>query len=202
MDGSGDARTPAAADQHATEVGELAARVSRELGLDEALVWRVELAGRLHDVGEALISRAVLDKPGALAPHEWDEVRRHPEHGAALLESTAFDDIRPWVLLHHERPDGRGYPFGLAGAEIPLEASIVAVAEGWSAMTADRPYRRALRPQDAVEELRRGAGRQWHTGAVVALLGVVERGFELLRPLGPGAALRLPPGAARAPRGA
>jgi HD-GYP domain-containing protein (c-di-GMP phosphodiesterase class II) len=153
-------------------------------------------------VGEALIARGILDKPGALDPQEWDEVRRHPEHGAALLESSAFDDIRDWVLLHHERPDGGGYPYGRGGREIPLEASIIAVAEGWSAMTADRPYRAALRAQEAVEELRRGAGTQWQTGSVVALLAVLERGFELLRPLEPGDAPRRPLGAARAPHGA
>jgi two-component system, cell cycle response regulator len=150
VEGAPGARTPTAADRHASEVGELAGRVARELGLDEERVRRVELAGRLHDVGEALIARGILDKPGALDPQEWDEVRRHPEHGAALLESSAFDDIRDWVLLHHERPDGGGYPYGRGGREIPLEASIIAVAEGWSAMTADRPYRAALRAQEAV----------------------------------------------------
>jgi HD-GYP domain-containing protein (c-di-GMP phosphodiesterase class II) len=90
-----------------------------------------------------------------------------------MVETTEFDDIRSWILLHHERPDGRGYPEGRSGDEVPLEASILAVADAYEAMTSERPYRPALSPEQAAAELRAGAGDQFRADVVEALLRAV-----------------------------
>jgi HD-GYP domain-containing protein (c-di-GMP phosphodiesterase class II) len=89
-----------------------------------------------------------------------------------MVETTEYDDIRSWILFHHERPDGHGYPEGRR-EDVPLEAAIIAVADAYEAMTSDRPYRPALAPEEAAEELRREAGRQFHPDVVAALLRAV-----------------------------
>ena len=102
-------------------------------------------------------------------------MRRHPGIGARILATTSFDDIRTWVLAHHERPDGHGYPRALTSEEIPLEAKILAVADSYEAMTSDRVYRDALDDERACAELRRCAGGQFDERVVAAFLAVLER---------------------------
>ncbi len=155
--------------------GQLAELTARELGLSEARVSRVRLAALLCDIGRDQIRPEILNKRGALDDDEWTEVRRQPELGAALLSDVSFDDIREWILCHHERPDGRGYPRGLAGEQIPLEARIVAVTEAYAAMTSERPYRPALDHADACGELRRCAGSQFDAVVVEAFLSAGVR---------------------------
>jgi HD-GYP domain-containing protein (c-di-GMP phosphodiesterase class II) len=115
----------------------------------------------------------LLLKRGPLSADDWRVVRAHPAIGARMVEATEFDDIRQWVLAHHERPDGLGYPAGQAGDDLPLEARILAVADAYEAMTAARPYRAALAPDEAAEELRRASGGQFDEQVVEALLRVV-----------------------------
>jgi HD-GYP domain-containing protein (c-di-GMP phosphodiesterase class II) len=136
-------------------------------------VERVRVAGVLHDIGKLGISDAVLLKTGSLEAAEWAEIRRHPELGARILEHANLRDVASWVLAHHERVDGGGYPHGLAGDEIPLEGRILAVADAYEAMTADRPYRRALPKAEARAELLRGAGAQFDSRVVEAFLRVL-----------------------------
>ena len=100
------------------------------------------------------IPREILDKQGPLDDQEWAQIRDQPELAAALLSDVSFDDIREWIRCHHERPDGRGYPRGLVGDQIPLEARIVAVIDAYTAMTSDRPYRAA---RDSRGRMRRAA---------------------------------------------
>jgi HD-GYP domain-containing protein (c-di-GMP phosphodiesterase class II) len=128
----------------------------------------------LHDIGKLGISDAVLLKPGSLERHEWAEIMRHPELGARILEHANLRDVASWVLSHHERLDGSGYPRALAGSAIPLEGRILAVADAYEAMTADRPYRRALTPDEARAELRRGAGTQFDPDVVAAFERVLD----------------------------
>jgi HD-GYP domain-containing protein (c-di-GMP phosphodiesterase class II) len=109
-----------------------------------------------------------------VVPHEWAEMKRHPELGARILEHANLRDSAAWVRAHHERVDGRGYPAALAAGEIPLEASILAAADAYEAMTADRPYRRALSPEIAQEELRANASGQFDPAVVEAFLGVLS----------------------------
>jgi diguanylate cyclase (GGDEF)-like protein/putative nucleotidyltransferase with HDIG domain len=160
--------------QHSHTVGRYSELMARELGFEEERVERVRLAGVLHDIGKIGISDRVLSKPGPLDPEEWQEMHTHPEIGARLLSRPEFDDLRAWILAHHERPDGLGYPRGLRGGEIPLEARILAVADAYEAMTADRIYRPALGEKAARAELRAGAGSQFDARVVEALLRALD----------------------------
>jgi HD-GYP domain-containing protein (c-di-GMP phosphodiesterase class II) len=128
----------------------------------------------LHDIGKIGISDRVLSKPGPLDAEEWQEMYTHPEIGARLLSRPEFDDLRAWILSHHERPDGLGYPHALSGDEIPLEARILAVADAYEAMTADRVYRPALGEEAARGELVGGAGTQFDARVVEAFLGALD----------------------------
>src|SRR5919106_2024103 len=143
---------------HSQTVGRYAEQMAIQLGLSDDHVERIRLAGVLHDVGKIGVSDRVVAKPGPLDSDEWREMRTHPEIGARLLAHPEFDDLRAWVHSHHERPDGRGYPLGLAGDSIPLEARILAVADAYEAMTADRAYRPSLGEEAARAELEAGAG--------------------------------------------
>jgi diguanylate cyclase (GGDEF)-like protein len=159
---------------HSHTVGILCELTAAELGLSAERVERVRLAGVLHDVGKIGVSDRVLTKPGPLDPDEWQQIRTHPEIAARLLAHPEFDDLRSWILAHHERPDGKGYPAGIAGEEIPLEARIVAAADAYEAMTADRSYRSALGDDAARAELEAGAGSQFDARVVAALLDVLS----------------------------
>jgi HD-GYP domain-containing protein (c-di-GMP phosphodiesterase class II) len=156
--------------RHSQTVGRYAEGIARALDLPEERVQRIRAAGVLHDVGKLGIADAVLQKPGPLTDEEWADMRRHPELGARILEHANLRDISAWVLAHHERVDGRGYPLGLAGEAIPLEARILAVADAYEAMTADRPYRAALSRDAARAELLACAGTQFDPAVVDAFL--------------------------------
>jgi diguanylate cyclase (GGDEF)-like protein/putative nucleotidyltransferase with HDIG domain len=158
---------------HCQRVGRYAELIARELGLEPDSVERVRIAGILHDVGRVGVPDELLSKSGPLTDDDWEWMHSHPAIGARMLDTTEFGDIGEWILAHHERPDGKGYPEGLAAGELPLEASILAVADAYEAMTAERPYRPALDPVAASEELRRGAGQQFDARVVDAILRVV-----------------------------
>ena len=162
--------------RHCETVGHYAEQIALALDFPAARVARVRAAGVLHDIGKLGISDGILHKPGKLDDHEWAEMKRHPELGARILEHANLRDIAGWVRAHHERVDGRGYPAALSAGEIPIEARILAVADAYEAMTADRPYRRALAADVAQEELRRNAGGQFDPAIVDAFLGVLADG--------------------------
>jgi diguanylate cyclase (GGDEF)-like protein/putative nucleotidyltransferase with HDIG domain len=159
--------------RHSQTVGRYCERMARELGLHRERVDRIRIAGVLHDIGKIGVSDAILCKPGPLDPWEWEQMRKHPEIGARLLGGSGLDDIRSWIIAHHERPDGCGYPRGVTSDEIPLEARILAVADAYEAMTSDRVYRRSLGADAARAELRAGAGTQFDARVVAAFLRAV-----------------------------
>jgi diguanylate cyclase (GGDEF)-like protein/putative nucleotidyltransferase with HDIG domain len=161
--------------QHSQTVGHYSKLMARELSLAPHRVERLRIAGVLHDIGKIGVPDAILRKPGKLTDEEWEHMRRHPETGARILGGSGLDDIREWVLAHHERPDGRGYPHGLKGSAIPLEARILAVADAYEAMTADRVYRKALGPEIARTELNRCAGTQFDADVVAAFLRILDQ---------------------------
>jgi response regulator RpfG family c-di-GMP phosphodiesterase len=131
----------------------------------------------LHDIGKVGIPEAILCKPGPLDDAEWVTMRGHPAIGARIVEPIGFlAGAVEIVRSHHERWDGRGYPAGLAGEAIPLAARVFAVADSFDAMTSDRPYRRALPVDRAVEEVRMGAGTQFDPAVVTAFLELVDEG--------------------------
>jgi diguanylate cyclase (GGDEF)-like protein len=156
--------------RHSQTVGELARATAHELGLPAERIERIRVAGVLHDLGKLAIPDAILHKPGRLDEAEWREMHRHPETGARILAHAGLHDIAGWVHAHHERVDGRGYPSGLRGADIPMEAKILAVADAYEAMIADRPYRAGLDPAIAQAELRDCAGTQFDPDVVDAFL--------------------------------
>ncbi len=160
--------------RHSETVGRYAELMARELGLSEQRVGRVRLAGLLHDIGKAGIPNAILAKPGKLTEEEFAIIRQHPELGARILDHPTLADVQAWVAAHHERPDGAGYPLGLSGAELPLEARIVAVADAYEAMTSDRSYRAAIGHERAHAELLRCAGSQFDEVVVRAFQTVLE----------------------------
>jgi diguanylate cyclase (GGDEF)-like protein/putative nucleotidyltransferase with HDIG domain len=146
---------------HSTRVAELGAWIAAHLGLDVEQVELTRLAGSLHDLGKLAIPEEILRKPGPLTPPERLVLERHSQIGFRMLESLGVDPVADWVLHHHERWDGTGYPDRLQGDKIPLGARIIFVADAYDAMTSDRAYRGRLTPHDAVEELKRCAGTQF-----------------------------------------
>src|SRR4051794_26000147 len=158
---------------HSQTVGRLSALIAKALGFEDARVERIRLAGMLHDIGKIGIPDWILHKPGPLDESEWAEVQKHPEMGARIAASAKLDDISEWILCHHERVDGRGYPAGLPASEIPVEARILAVADAYEAMTSDRVYRRAMPAEEAERELRDQSGAQFDAAVVDALLGAI-----------------------------
>ena len=162
--------------RHSQLVGRYARSIAAEVGMSDEDVERMHLAGVLHDIGKIGIPDSILKKPGALEEHEWVEMRRHPELGARILEGAHLDDIAGWVLAHHERPDGQGYPCGLAAHQIPVEARILAIADAYEAMTNDRVYRPAMPESEARAELKRWAGTQFDADIVATFIKLLERG--------------------------
>lgn len=145
---------------HCRRLQRLAYATGQALGLGAARLRALDHGAYLHDLGKIRVPAAVLQKPGPLTAEEWALVRRHPIFGRELLEPTSLRHAAPIVEQHHERIDGSGYPYGLRGDEVLVEASIVAVADTYDAMTTDRVYRRALGRDAALEEIRRLAGTQ------------------------------------------
>jgi diguanylate cyclase (GGDEF)-like protein/putative nucleotidyltransferase with HDIG domain len=165
----------AATARHSKTVGRYAALIAKEIGLPADVVERVRIAGMLHDIGKIALSNLLLTKPDPLTDEEWVEIRRHAEIGARILANARMADIGEWVLAHHERPDGDGFPFGIANGDIPLEARILAVADAYEAMTSDRAYKPAMTPEEAKEELSRCAGSQFDPVLVEAFLAALDR---------------------------
>jgi diguanylate cyclase (GGDEF)-like protein/putative nucleotidyltransferase with HDIG domain len=165
---------------HSETVGRYAEMIAAELGLDDERVERVKLAGILHDIGKVGVPDTVLQKAGVLDEAEWEEIQKHAELGSRLLSGAGLEDIATWVLSHHERPDGKGYPAGLSRTEIPPEARILAVADAYEAMVADRTYRMGIGPERAREELENGAGTQFDPLVVEAFLRFLERADRAL----------------------
>jgi diguanylate cyclase (GGDEF)-like protein/putative nucleotidyltransferase with HDIG domain len=153
---------------HSQRVSELAARTARRLGLAEDQVEMTRLAASLHDLGKLAIPEELLRKPGPLTEPERMILERHPQIGFRMLESLGVETVAEWVLHHHERWDGSGYPDGLPGEQIPLGARIIFVADAYDAMTSECVYQRRISPEDAVAELDRCAGTQFDPEIVAA----------------------------------
>ena len=159
---------------HAATTMHYSVEVGRKLGLGADEIAAIKLGALFHDVGKIGVPESLLSKPAELTEEEWVEMRAHPTIGASLLGNVPMlDRIRPIVLAHHENFDGTGYPAGLKGSEIPLAAQIISVADSYDAMTSERPYRIALRPKQALRELRANAGTQFNPVVVEAFIQVV-----------------------------
>jgi putative two-component system response regulator len=157
---------------HSIRVSQYAVGTAQRLGFDGASLDGIRLGGELHDIGKIGTREAVLHKPGTLTDEEFRQITEHPVLGERMLLPLAREspDVLRIVRSHHERLDGRGFPDGLRGEMIPIEARIVAVADSFDAMTTERPYRDARQPDAAVAELRRVAGTQLDPAAVEAFV--------------------------------
>ena len=160
---------------HSQRVAQYAEQLARRMGMGPAQVELVREAARLHDVGKIATEDRILQKRGALSAAEMAEMRKHSDAGYQFLKRLPeFWEGAELVRLHHERFAADGYPRGIGGADLPWEASIIAVADAWDAMTSDRPYRAALSREQAVDELMRCRGTQWDPLVVDAFLGLLE----------------------------
>jgi putative two-component system response regulator len=160
---------------HVERVKNYALALARALDWSDDALVILEFGAILHDIGKIAVSRDLLNKSTGLLTEEWSLLRQHPEMGAKMLEGV--DHLRPaipYVLYHHERWDGRGYPTGLAGFSIPREGRLLALADTFDAMTSDRPYRNALSKAQALAEIRKGAGSQFDPAMAEAFLAVNE----------------------------
>ena len=163
--------------EHAAAMSRWSLKTAARIGLDQAAQGRAALAARLHDIGKIGIDRALLTKPTQLNPQEWDQIHRHPEEGARLITQLGHrQDLAPLIAAHHERYDGTGYPHGLVGADIPIEARIIAVCDAWAAMRANRAYSPVLTTSEARNELARGRGTQFDPVVVDAFLALLDEG--------------------------
>src|SRR3989338_2510960 len=161
---------------HSEHVTKFATAMAREMGLCEKEIKEIEQACQLHDLGKIGIQDSILTKPGQLTAEEWDEMKLHSLKSVEILKPLSFlGGVIKLVEQHHERYDGKGYPFGIKGENIKVGARIIAVADSFDAMTTDRTYRRAFTDEEAIKELKNCSGTQFDPKVVEAFLKVLEK---------------------------
>jgi putative nucleotidyltransferase with HDIG domain len=162
---------------HSDRVTRYSLLIAREMQLDDEFLEILRISAQLHDVGKIGIEDHILKKPGALTPEEFEIMKTHTTKGANILRPVKqLKEMLPGIELHHEGLDGRGYPYGLQGDQIPLLARVIAVADTFDALTTNRPYQRAHDPQEALRIIHNLAGKRLDPVAVAALDAVYQRG--------------------------
>jgi len=166
----------AATEGHSERVSRLTGAVAREMGLPENRMLDIERGALLHDVGKIGVPDSILRKPNSLTRKEWEAMQKHPLLAGLIVSKVDFlEGALPILLYHHERFDGSGYPFGLVGDKIPLEARIFAVVDAYDAITSDRPYRKGVPPEEALREIKANAGTQFDPQVAEAFESVIRR---------------------------
>ncbi|MCB2288665.1 transporter substrate-binding domain-containing protein [Clostridium sp. CS001] len=166
-------------EQHSHRVSEYCSYLGKAMKLPDGEVQELKTAGLLHDIGKIAIDDNILNKPGKLSEAEWEELRRHPEISYRILSSVNdMSEIADYVLSHHERWDGNGYPKGLKGTEIPIKSRIIGVVDAYDAITSERSYRGALSKEFAIEELIKNSGTQFDAEIVKIFIEKVIKGNE------------------------
>jgi diguanylate cyclase (GGDEF)-like protein len=159
---------------HTERVSQFSESIARAMNLSDREIKDIKTAGELHDIGKIMVPPQLLNKPGKLTREEFELIKRHPEIGYQMLKSVdEYAHLSEYILYHHERYDGSGYPEGLTGTSIPLYARIIAVADAFEAMTAPRPYQKTKTIEEAVEELTRCAGKQFDADIVSIFISQV-----------------------------
>jgi len=162
---------------HSDRVTRYSLMIGKELGLDATFMETLQISAQLHDVGKIGIEDRILKKPGALTAEEFEVMKTHTTKGANILRPvTQLAEMLPGIELHHEALDGRGYPYGLTGEQIPLLARVIAVADTFDALTTNRPYQHAHSPEEALKIIQNLAGKRLDPGPVAALMAVYGRG--------------------------
>jgi len=171
---------------HLHRVAHWAKQIAEDMQLPAASMYHIEDAAILHDIGKVAVDDRVLNKVGKLTDEDWAMIRRHPVTGADLvMQMSVMDKASHWIRHHHERPDGKGYPDGLADEEIPVESSIISVVDAFDAMVGgpakedQRPYRQPMEREAAIAELRRHAGTQFSAQVVEVFIAILAREKEL-----------------------
>src|SRR5580765_2218421 len=167
---------------HSDRVTRYSVLIATEMGLKEEDIEKIRVSAQLHDVGKIGIEDRILKKPGALTPEEFEIMKTHTTKGAAILRPVeALRDMLPGIELHHESLDGRGYPYGLKGEQIPLMPRIIAVADTFDALTTNRPYQQAHDPEAALRIIHNLSGKRLDPTAVAALTAIYQRGEILIQ---------------------
>ncbi len=160
---------------HSQRVADYAVQVGIKLGFSQQDIENLRLASLLHDMGKIGIPERILNKSGSLTETEFEQIKAHPSIAARMLEPLdVFKPLIPWIEFHHERYDGKGYPRGIAGKAIPLEARIISLADSYDAMTSDRPYRKALPIKMALREIAKHGGTQFDPQLTEVFLEVFD----------------------------
>lgn len=161
---------------HSTRLAEWALRVARKLNVPEKCLYQVEVAALLHDVGKIGVPDAILKKTGALTAEERLVINRHPEYSWSILRLFAgLEEASLYALHHHESVDGKGYPAGLKGSDIPLASRIVSVIDAYDAMVSNRCYRKGMPHQEAIQRLIEGIGKQFDSEVVQTFIPIAEQ---------------------------
>ncbi len=164
---------------HSVETMEYAEKLSEKAGLSGGEKRKIKYASLLHDIGKVNISGEILNKPASLTEEEYEKVKKHPEEGVKILENlSVFSDITNIILHHHEHINGKGYPGGLKGEEIPLGSRICAIADAYSVMRSARPYKKEMSKYEAIEELKRCSGSQFDKRLVDTFLDIINNACE------------------------
>ncbi len=163
--------------EHSKRVGEISMKIAEAMGLEEREIFDISIAASLHDIGKVKISYAIINKPAKLDDDEFNQIKAHPENSYKMIETlSGFEVVKHIVRYHHERFDGRGYPFGLKGEALDIGAKIIAVADTYDAMTSTRSYRKALSHEIAVDEIVKNSGSQFDPAVVEVFLSI--KGFD------------------------
>lgn len=163
---------------HGDRVKDYSVAIANKLGLSKESIENIAFASLFHDIGKINVPNEILQKPGRLTCEEMELIKKHPIDGAEMVKGTYYEKITEIIIEHHERLDGSGYPYGLMGYEICIEAKIIAVADTFDAMITDRPYRKAVSPADALYELKILAGIHYDEKVVDALEEtLIEKGM-------------------------
>jgi len=161
---------------HSSRLGEWAIRVGEQFGMSESYLGELEVGAILHDIGKVGVPESILNKPGKLDPEERKHIEKHSEYGWAILRVIpGFSPTSLLVLHHHERIDGKGYPSGLCGEDIPLGSRIISVIDSFDAMVSDRSYRKGLPAEEAVRRLRADSGTQFDSEVVQLFVNIAIR---------------------------
>ncbi len=167
---------------HSDRVSFFAEKIGRAMGLSKEALERLRVGGLFHDIGKIAISDAILQKPGKVTDEEFAEIKKHPEYGERILSAiTQMKDVLPIIRWHHERIDGRGYPDGLKGDQIPLETRIVTVADSFDAMLSNRRYRSGMKLDVVIEELERCKGAQFDEEVTDVFVNMLKTEEDLIR---------------------
>ena len=162
---------------HTERVFHLSEILAKELRWGEKQLGDLKMGGLLHDIGKIGVPDSILNKPGPLSPEEFEIMKKHPETGAHMVESIPFlKQAIPYILYHHERHDGTGYPRGLKGDDIPFPGRLLAVVDTLDAITSDRPYRGGRSLSEAIEEIKQNSSSQFHPEVVNACVRAYESG--------------------------